>query len=74
MYTSDERFFVTQIQGTGSHAMQSCQRASNPEKSIPEETLQISKRQTLERIPSSLPLSMGGNCCEENSSSVERTL
>lgn len=69
------RDYLGQVEGPGSYAVQSYQRESNPEKSKPEETLEISKRRTLERrIPSSLQQSMDGNCSEEeNSSSLERT-
>lgn len=67
---------LRQVEGAGSYAVESYQRESNPEKSRPEETLEISERQTLERrIPSSLWQSMDDNCSEEeNSSSLERTL
>jgi len=70
------RDYLRQVEGAGSYSVRSCQRESNPEKRKPEETLEISKRQTLERrIPFSLQQSMDDNCSEEeNSSSLERTL
>lgn len=38
------RDHLRQVESPGSYAVQSCQRESNPEKSRPEETLEISKR------------------------------
>lgn len=60
------RDHLRQVESPGSYAVQSCQRESNPEKSRPEETLEISKRQTLERrILSNLWQSMDDNSLKE---------